>query len=95
LSPAPRRSLLTTFNLVAPVLLFTSLAFAQEPPARPTPAPAAPGATAASTPQGFAAPAGNSDVILKRIDDLLWYQKLGDIAEIDKDEYTGPPNEHA
>jgi dienelactone hydrolase len=95
LSPAPGRFLLTTFHLVVPVLLFTSLAFAQETPARPTPAPAAPGAAAASAPQGFAAPAGNSDVILKRIDDLLWYQKLGDIADIDKDEYTGPPNEHA
>ncbi len=54
------------------------------PPAT-TPAPAAAAAAQAG---------GNSDIILKRIDDLLWYQKLGDIAEIDKDEYTGPPNEH-
>ena len=94
MSPAARRSLLTTFNLLAPMLLFTSLALPQEPPARPIPAPAAPG-PAPGSPQAAAAPAGNSDVLLKRIDDLLWYQKLGDIAEIDKDKYTGPPNEHA
>ncbi len=27
----------------------------------------------------------------KQIDDLMWYQKLGDIAEIDKVTYIGPP----
>jgi hypothetical protein len=29
------------------------------------------------------------DILLKRMDDLLWYQKLGDIADIDKSEYGG------
>ncbi|WP_220399030.1 alpha/beta fold hydrolase [Granulicella sp. WH15] len=32
--------------------------------------------------------------MLKRIDDLLWYQKVGDIAEIDKSEYGGLPPAH-
>jgi len=35
-----------------------------------------------------------ADALMKRIDDLLWYQKLGDIADIDKDQYTGEPNPH-
>jgi dipeptidyl aminopeptidase/acylaminoacyl peptidase len=30
----------------------------------------------------------------KKMDDLLWYQKLGDVADIDKNEYTGPPQAH-
>jgi len=30
----------------------------------------------------------------KKLDDLLWYEKLGDVAEIDKDEYTGPAPAH-
>ena len=34
------------------------------------------------------------DLVLKRIDDTLWYDKLGDIAEIDKVQYTGPPLAH-
>jgi dipeptidyl aminopeptidase/acylaminoacyl peptidase len=58
-----------------------------------TQAPAAPAANAprAATP----APSNdNSDVLLKRMDDILWYQKLGDIADIDKSEYGGAPNPH-
>jgi len=31
------------------------------------------------------------DMILKEIDDILWYQRLGDIAEIGKFRLTGPP----
>lgn len=31
------------------------------------------------------------DVLSKQVDDLLWYQKLGDIAEIQRVRYTGPP----
>lgn len=27
----------------------------------------------------------------KQIDDLMWYQKLGDMARIDKITFTGPP----
>jgi len=27
----------------------------------------------------------------KRINDLLWFQRLGDVAEVDKVRYTGPP----
>lgn len=31
------------------------------------------------------------DVLEKTIDDLLWYQKVGDVADIDKVYITGPP----
>jgi len=68
----------------AALLLATPLpALAQsDPPAKP------------AAPSVFSGPDSAADVVLKRIDDLLWYQKLGDIADIDKDEYTGEPNPH-
>lgn len=31
------------------------------------------------------------DMVEKQIDDILWYNKIGDIAEIDKIRITGPP----
>jgi dipeptidyl aminopeptidase/acylaminoacyl peptidase len=34
------------------------------------------------------------DEVLKRVDDLLWYQKLSDIADIDKVEYASLPPTH-
>ncbi len=65
----------------------TSTAQAQAPaadtPARP-----------AAQPQADTGPNFGLDQALKKIDDLLWYQKLGDLAEIDKSEYTGPPSAH-
>ena len=61
---------------------------AQEPAAGAA-RPAAPPA-ATPTPAG----AGAEDVLAKKLDDLLWYQKMGDIAEIDKSEYGGLPNAH-
>jgi dipeptidyl aminopeptidase/acylaminoacyl peptidase len=96
LSFASRRTPLSTVLVLAPLLLFTCCAFAQEPaPPRPAPAAAATsGGAATSTAPTFSPPNYNSDVVLKRMDDLLWYQKVGDIADIDKSEYTGPPNEH-
>lgn len=60
------------------------------PPAAPAAAPSATPAAPAATP---AAPARDfsTDTLLKRIDDTLWYFKLGDVAEIDKFAITGPP----
>jgi dipeptidyl aminopeptidase/acylaminoacyl peptidase len=50
-------------------------------PANPTPpAPAA-------MPQGF-------DEVMKHVDDLMWHVLLGDIAEVDKVEYTSLPPVH-
>ncbi len=58
------------------------------PAARLRRRPAAPAAAEAGGPN-FA-----TDQLAKKLDDLLWYQKLGDIAEIDKSEYPGLPNAH-
>ncbi|HTQ52842.1 MAG TPA: prolyl oligopeptidase family serine peptidase [Bryobacteraceae bacterium] len=54
----------------------------QQPPAAPAPA---------AGPQVAGAPNAGNDEILKRIDDLMWRLSLGDIAEIDKIEYTSLP----
>ena len=32
------------------------------------------------------------DRLEKRINDLLWFQRIGDVAEVDKVRYTGPPS---
>jgi dipeptidyl aminopeptidase/acylaminoacyl peptidase len=80
---------LPVFSKLSAVLLLTfslcpgSNVFAQDAPA-PKPEAAAP----------FAGPNFGLDQVSKKIDDLLWYQKLGDIAEIDKSEYGGLPPAH-
>ena len=56
--------------------------------------PPSPAAPVSAAPQSFGSPNFGNDQVLKRVDDLLWYQKLGDIAEVDKSEYTGPPAAH-
>jgi dipeptidyl aminopeptidase/acylaminoacyl peptidase len=53
------------------------------PPAAPTP-PSAAGAALAAPNQG-------QDELMKHVDDLMWHVLLGDIAEIDKVEYTSLP----
>src|SRR5262245_47012872 len=58
------------------------------PGTAPTPPQAQAQAQAAGP--GAAANTGN-DEILKRIDDLMWRLSLGDVAEIDKIEYTSLP----
>ncbi len=55
---------------------------------------AAPAAPAATDAPGMGSPNFEIDSLSKKIDDLLWYQKLGDIAEIDKSEYGGLPPAH-
>jgi hypothetical protein len=32
------------------------------------------------------------EAILKKVDDLLWYQRVGDVADVDKVYLAGPPN---
>ena len=60
-------------------------------PSDAAPKSAAPAASAAADKDPFAAPDFRLDQFAKKVDDLLWYQKLGDIAVIDKDEYAGLP----
>jgi dipeptidyl aminopeptidase/acylaminoacyl peptidase len=70
---------------------------AQQPPAAGA-GPAAGSQPVASAAGAAAAAAGsanqqinNLDVVLKEVDDLMWHIKLGDIAEVDKVEYTSLP----
>ena len=66
--------------------LFSSLLVAQQA-ATPQP-PAAPAPAAA---QAGAQPNAANDEVLKRVDDLMWRLTLGDIAVVDKIEYTSLP----
>src|SRR5258705_13079912 len=45
----------------------------------------------AQPPAAGGTPAIDTDRVLKQVDDLMWHFKLGDIAEIDKVEYTSAP----
>ena len=73
-------------------LLMAAFALPAQPPGA---APAAP----APTPSGPAAAAGqqqgvNLDRCSAGCNDLMWHIQLGDIAEVDKVEYTSPPPAH-
>lgn len=85
----PLRATLRLFLMTAPMLMGIGLQ-GQSPTPAPTSPPAAPAATEPSFPQ----PDFGQQEVLKRIDDLLWYQKLGDIAEIDKVTYASLPPAH-
>ncbi len=56
--------------------------------------PPAPATSPSPAAQSFGSSNFSVDEVLKKVDDLLWYQKLGDIADVDKSEYTGPPPTH-
>jgi dipeptidyl aminopeptidase/acylaminoacyl peptidase len=66
------------------LLIFTGLLGAQPPPV-PPPAPVPTPAPVAD---------GRLDQIQKEVDDLMWNLKLGDIADVDKVEYTSLPPAH-
>lgn len=44
--------------------------------------------------QGQSGAGQNLDEVLKRVDDVLWFTRLADIAEVDKIEYTSAPPAH-
>ncbi|HEY1341446.1 MAG TPA: prolyl oligopeptidase family serine peptidase [Bryobacteraceae bacterium] len=67
--------------------------WAQQPPAPTTPASPVPGPSAGAG-RGAQAQLPNMDEVLKKVDDLMWHFALGDIAEIDKVEYTSLPPAH-
>jgi dipeptidyl aminopeptidase/acylaminoacyl peptidase len=77
---------LTTSLVFSSIFWFSIFCVAQTPV--PAPAPAAPPA-AALAPGGGAD--FNHDALMKKIDDALWYFKLGDISDIDRIAITGPP----
>ena len=100
-APSP----VTPFSRCASLLSFAAAVFLMAPlpqahaqagqgrGAAPNAAQAAPAAGAGGG-QGGGGNSGGQDIVLKRMDDLMWYQKVGDIADIDKSEYGGAPNPH-
>ncbi len=76
--------------LGASLFLFNLLVAPAVTSGQEAPRPAAP----AAAPLAAVPDSSGQDVLLKHLDDLMWYQKVGDIADIDKDEYTGQPNPH-
>ena len=77
------RSLLLSFAIILTLA-------AQQPPATA----GGRGGTTAETPPQAQPQVNNLDQVLKQVDDVMWYFKLGDIAEIDKVEYTSLPAAH-
>ena len=67
---------------------------AQQPPAATPPLTGGGGGAAAQGAAAQAAQINNLDEVLKRVDDLMWHTLLGDIADIDKVEYTSLPPAH-
>src|SRR5580700_9022528 len=73
------------------LLLAVAPLFAQPPGAStPTTPPSAAGTPGAAANQPI-----DVDRVLKQVDDLMWHMTLGDIAEVDKVEYTSLPPAHA
>jgi dipeptidyl aminopeptidase/acylaminoacyl peptidase len=62
--------------------------------AQQAPAPAQARPATSPTPTAASAPEGRWDEVLKAVDDLMWNLKLGDIADVDKVEYTSLPPQH-
>jgi acetyl esterase/lipase len=91
--PSPSHSIARPVLLASLLaLLLASTAKSQEPAKESSPKPAS--QTSSDSGGGPASPNFGLDQVMKKIDDLLWYQKLGDIAEIDKCEYGGLPPAH-
>lgn len=74
-------------KLILFAAMFGTLSTGQQPPAAQTSPPAA-----SAGPGALAAAAGSSsDQLLKRIDDVLWFTRMADIADVDKIEFTSSP----
>jgi dipeptidyl aminopeptidase/acylaminoacyl peptidase len=79
------------------LFLFSLSLFAQNTPPAPTAAGGRGGAAATTTPAAAAGPGQQvnpNDTVLKALDDIMWVQKLSDIADVDKVAYTSLPPTH-
>jgi dipeptidyl aminopeptidase/acylaminoacyl peptidase len=81
-----------TLLLIPVAVLIASAQRGGAPAAEPPAGGGTAGAAAAA--QGAAAQINNLDGVMKQIDDLMWHTLLGDIADIDKVEYTSLPPAH-
>jgi dipeptidyl aminopeptidase/acylaminoacyl peptidase len=85
-------------NLI--LILLSLTLFAQDTPPPATPAPTTGGGrgggAAAATPAAAtpAATGNPNDTVLKALDDIMWVQKLSDIADVDKVAYSSLPPAH-
>src|SRR5580692_7928452 len=81
-------------------LLFCICLLGQNTPPPATPATGGGGRGGAAAPATPAAAAGAgqqvnpNDTVLKALDDIMWVQKLSDIADVDKVAYTSKPPAH-
>src|SRR5258708_40335267 len=78
------------------VFLFALSLFAQETPLATPPAAATTpggrgGGTTAAPTAGPTGQANPNDTVLKALDDIMWVQKLSDVADVDKVAYTSLP----
>jgi dipeptidyl aminopeptidase/acylaminoacyl peptidase len=80
-----------SFNMKKFILLFAILPILGQPPAEQNPAPA----PRANPQPPSSANSDRLDEVLKRVDDLMWYEKLQDIADVDQIQYTSLPRWHA
>lgn len=78
------------------IAVFFSLCLSAQETPPPAPAGGGRGGGAASpAPATTGAPQGNpNDTVLKALDDIMWVQKLSDIADVDKVAYTSKPPAH-
>lgn len=77
-----RLTIMKTFSVPALFLLAACTAVAQQ------------SAPATATPLPPVNPSAATDEVLKRVDDVLWFTRLNDIADVDKSEYTSLPPAH-
>lgn len=80
-----RESIRVAFLAAVLAAVLAAGAAAQEP---------APDPVQAAIDKKFAALNHRLDTLEKAVDDILWYNKVGDVAEIDKVYITGPPPAH-
>src|SRR5580698_1212718 len=71
-----------------------SLMAQDAPPPAAAPAGGGRGGAAATPAAGPAAQGNPNDTVLKALDDVMWVQKLSDIADVDKIAYTSLPPVH-
>lgn len=80
-------------KLILLIAIFSTLSLGQQQP----PSAATPNQADGARSLAAAAQAGGgagSDQLLKRIDDILWFTRLSDIADVDKIEFTSLPPAH-
>jgi len=84
-------------NLILFVFCLSLVAQNAPPPATTGGGRGGAGAAAAAVPAATAGPTGQAnpnDTVLKALDDMMWVQKLSDIAEVDKVAYASLPPVH-